>query len=181
MHQQDDVDWTKFKYMVFDAPTHKGIYAERYAFSGNFLYSFFGPLLTFILFTEEMMKKSQSNNPYIELAAKQECIDMQHLEDFFQDIIKRGGEGIVLRDPASRYVPGRSNGFLKHKVGPSILSLFQHNSQSLSQIWKEISRRRSENCTENRYRPMGMRTVCTMLLFCLMLTYFIMQPKWYSV
>jgi len=24
------IDWTKFKYMVFDCPTHKGTYAERY-------------------------------------------------------------------------------------------------------------------------------------------------------
>ncbi len=84
-----------------------------------------------LLFTEEMMKNTQSNNPYIELAAKQECIDMQHLEDFFQDIIKRGGEGIVLRDPASLYVPGRSQGFLKHKVSSHY---FLFNSQSVSQI-----------------------------------------------
>jgi len=81
-------------------------------------------LNTHPILTEEMVKKNQSNNHYIELAAKQECIDKQHLEDFFQDIIKRGGEGIVLRDPASFYVPGRSNGFLKHKVRFSNISFF---------------------------------------------------------
>jgi len=24
------IDWSKFKYMVFDLPTHRGTYAERY-------------------------------------------------------------------------------------------------------------------------------------------------------
>ena len=27
-----------------------------------------------------------------------------------------GGEGIILRDPAAPYQPGRSPGYLKHKV-----------------------------------------------------------------
>jgi len=44
------------------------------------------------------------------------CLDMNHLEVFFQDIIDQGGEGIILRDPSSSYQSGRSKGFLKHKV-----------------------------------------------------------------
>ena len=31
----NEIDWTKFKYMVFDIPTHKGTYEERYALLGN--------------------------------------------------------------------------------------------------------------------------------------------------
>lgn len=34
----------------------------------------------------------------------------------FQDILDKGGEGVILRDPASPNEPGRSPGFLKHKV-----------------------------------------------------------------
>jgi len=26
-----EIDWTQFKYMVFDVPTHRGTYQERYA------------------------------------------------------------------------------------------------------------------------------------------------------
>lgn len=29
-----NADWTKFKYVVFDVPNHKGTYAERYNDSG---------------------------------------------------------------------------------------------------------------------------------------------------
>jgi len=38
------------------------------------------------------------------------------LNEFFQDIMDRGGEGIILRNPSTPYQPGRSQGFLKHKV-----------------------------------------------------------------
>ena len=53
---------------------------------------------------------------YVEVAQKQECQDMQHLEKFFQDVIDKGGEGIILRDPEAGLQPGRSAGYLKHKV-----------------------------------------------------------------
>lgn len=29
-----DIDWTRFRYMVFDMPNHKGMYQERYAALG---------------------------------------------------------------------------------------------------------------------------------------------------
>jgi ATP-dependent DNA ligase len=38
------------------------------------------------------------------------------MQQFLQDIIDEGGEGIILRDPLCPYRPGRSGGFLKHKV-----------------------------------------------------------------
>ena len=46
----------------------------------------------------------------------QECKGANHMEDFFQTVIDTGGEGLILRDPAAVLVPGRSNGYLKHKV-----------------------------------------------------------------
>ena len=52
----------------------------------------------------------------MQVAERQECTDMQHLERVFQDMIDRGGEGIILRNPKSMYQPGRSPGYLKHKV-----------------------------------------------------------------
>jgi len=33
------IDWTKFKFMVFDMPNHKGTYAERYAALGKVMLS----------------------------------------------------------------------------------------------------------------------------------------------
>jgi len=33
----DRIDWSRFKYMVFDIPTHKGSYEERFKDLGNLL------------------------------------------------------------------------------------------------------------------------------------------------
>ena len=57
--------------------------------------------------------------PYAEVAQKQVCEGVGQLEKVFQDILDTGGEGIILRDPSSPYEPGRSRGFLKHKVSLS--------------------------------------------------------------
>lgn len=65
------------------------------------------------------------DNPckYIEVAPKQECRDVVHLEAFFQDIVEKGGEGIILRDPKALPRPGRSPGYLKHKVSLNLFIL----------------------------------------------------------
>jgi DNA ligase-1 len=54
--------------------------------------------------------------PFIEIAPKEICRGMNHMQQFLQDIIDEGGEGIILRDPLAPYQPGRSLSFLKHKV-----------------------------------------------------------------
>ena len=53
---------------------------------------------------------------YIEVAPYLVCESTSHLEVLFQDIVDKGGEGIILRDPKAPYQPGRSPGYLKHKV-----------------------------------------------------------------
>jgi len=53
---------------------------------------------------------------FIGIAEKQVCRDIAHFESYFQDVIDKGGEGIILRDPHVLLQPGRSAGYLKHKV-----------------------------------------------------------------
>jgi DNA ligase-1 len=57
-----------------------------------------------------------SKVPWIDIAPKKVCKDRDHMQEFMQDIIDKGGEGIILRDPMSQYQAGRSAGYLKHKV-----------------------------------------------------------------
>ena len=52
----------------------------------------------------------------MELAPKRACTGVDHLDEYFQEVVDLGGEGVILRDPTSSYESGRSNGFLKHKV-----------------------------------------------------------------
>ena len=58
----------------------------------------------------------QQKREFLELAPKVECTDVPHLETLFQNIVDKGGEGIILRDPNANYHQGRSPGYLKHKV-----------------------------------------------------------------
>jgi len=77
---------------------------------------------------------NQKTLKYAELAPKRECTGMAELEVFLQDIVDAGGEGIILRDPAAPYQPGRSPGYLKHKVsgGVTPCSLFYYSFICLS-------------------------------------------------
>ena len=119
-HRMDNnkINWAKFRYMVFDTPTSKGNYAERYnhmrmLFSLSLSLSL-SPIYLFLCTGEALQGKTFK---YLTVAEYEVCKDTGHLDKMFQDLIMQGGEGVILRDPTSPYEPGRSSGFLKHKVG----------------------------------------------------------------
>jgi len=58
----------------------------------------------------------------MQVAPKEVCHDVAHLEQYFQTIVEEGGEGIILRDPQAVLKPGRSSGYLKHKVSKPFLT-----------------------------------------------------------
>jgi len=89
----DGVAWQRFAYMAFDAPLLPLSYFHRYA-----------ALLAL------------PSNRFMQVAPKEECKDIQHLERLMQDTIDGGGEGVILRNPEAMYESGRSRGFLKLKT-----------------------------------------------------------------
>ena len=122
------VDWTKFRYMAFDLPNHRGSYRERYAELGIFRFSYKKPLSYKY---QKVNRLSNKEGKYVKIAGTETCNGMDHLEKFFQDIIDRGGEGIILRDPDSPFQHGRSSGYLKHKVRSITLACTTtHNNNS---------------------------------------------------
>lgn len=64
--------------------------------------------------TGELVAKNECK--YVSVAEKEVCRGLEHLEAFFQDVLDKGGEGVILRDPLALLQPGRSPGYLKHKV-----------------------------------------------------------------
>jgi len=73
---------------------------------------------------------------YLDIAKKVVCEGVTHMEKMFHDILDGGGEGIILRDPSSPLVAGRSPGYLKHKV----FKLFPlENHLKLPLLFLEIS------------------------------------------
>jgi DNA ligase-1 len=78
----------------------------------------------------EVNELKENRPPFVEVAPKEVCKNMDHMQCFLQDIIDGGGEGIILRDPLAPYQSGRSLGFLKHKV-----SFFFFLSVSITDIF----------------------------------------------
>lgn len=105
--------------MVFDQPNHPGTYQQRFNSIGT-------PSLNLLLLLDlvadclyaiisvDHMKEHECK--YIGIAEKVVCQGNEHLESFFQDVIDKGGEGIILRDPQALLQPGRTTSYLKHKV-----------------------------------------------------------------
>ena len=88
-------EWEKITYMVFDIPSMKDTFESRYQYLERFL------------------NTHQSSS--IKLLEHTKCVNMEEMETKLDTIIKLGGEGIMLRQPKSEYVEGRSNTLLKVK------------------------------------------------------------------
>ncbi len=94
--RQDESElWKELKYMVFDAPSHQGVFEERVAF------------------IEETLKSL--NVAWLMAHAQERCTNTQHLREELARVEALGGEGLMMRQPKSRYEAGRSNTLLKVK------------------------------------------------------------------
>lgn len=100
---------------------------------------------------------------------------MKHMERFFQDVVDKGGEGIILRDPIALLQPGRSLGYLKHKVcfpGYIFLLLFfftrgctllflRNSGMQRRKLWgKQDNISGNVNCTHSLYPPPPFSCIC---------------------
>lgn len=128
-------EWTDIKYKVFDAPSYLQIFSNgEIKLKKRFEKKLFGimewiqkrPFHDGFLnqmrpFTETQVKlhqflptpraelHKQIRLPYSENAAK------QFLEDYVNQVIADGGEGVMLRNPSSLWAPTRSWSLLKYK------------------------------------------------------------------
>jgi ATP-dependent DNA ligase len=69
-----------------------------------------------------VQKFGDEGNRFIRVAPKQVCDNTDHLGQIFNDIMAKGGEGIILRNPLAPFTHGRCPGFLKHKVASKIIT-----------------------------------------------------------
>lgn len=85
-----DWRWQKVHYLIFDAPLFRGDFEAR---------------------LNELKKHKD-----IELIRQIICEGKNHLESFHKEVEAKGGEGVILRDPASLYEEGkRTKSYLKFK------------------------------------------------------------------
>jgi DNA ligase-1 len=96
VRRHDDTElWREIKFRIFDAPALDDPFEARI----EYLCESF----------------SRLRLPYAGILPQQRCRGIEHLHDELMQIIAQGGEGLMLREPGSRYEPGRSNTLLKVK------------------------------------------------------------------
>ncbi|MDH2997537.1 ATP-dependent DNA ligase [Pasteurellaceae bacterium LFhippo2] len=88
--------WHKLKLYVFDVPNAEGNLFERLAVLKQYL--------------------EQNPTPYIEIIEQIPVKNKEHLNQFFSQIQSLKGEGVVIRNPNSPYIEGRSAQILKYKT-----------------------------------------------------------------
>ena len=110
-----DEEWINIKYVVYDLPEDNNVFEVRvknlknvvdesnkawdiFQFSGEIQSSPFNSIESPIVFTEQVKIKS-----------------VKHLDDIYKSVLKNGGEGVMIKDPASHYEDKRSNYMLKYK------------------------------------------------------------------
>ena len=94
--QDKNEQWKTIRYLVFDAPAMSSAFEDRIAF----------------------LKASVSDwkNGFVTVHPHELCRDVAHLRDELQRVESLGGEGLMLRQPGSKYVSGRSSTLLKVKT-----------------------------------------------------------------
>ena len=96
VRRQDKSDlWRELAFVVFDAPAVDDLFEERLKFLRDAL--------------------GQQKSKFVQLLEQQRCRDLDHLRAELDRIDALGGEGLMLREPGSRYAAGRSATLLKVK------------------------------------------------------------------
>jgi len=97
VRRQDQSDhWKKIRYVVFDAPGEKHPFEQR------------------MEYLADLMQGLQSD--FVALHTQQLCQNIAHLQQELNRVESLGGEGLMLRQPGSKYVAGRSSSLLKVKT-----------------------------------------------------------------
>ncbi len=96
VRRQDKSDlWKEVRYLVFDAPAHGGAFEERVAFLSDL--------------------SRRWKTAYAAIHEHTLCQGVDHLREELARVEALGGEGLMLRQPRSKYVAGRSATLLKVK------------------------------------------------------------------
>lgn len=87
--------WKEISYVVFDAPALKGPFEERLEYLADAL---------------------GNHTPSANALEHVVCEGLDHLQNELSRVESLGGEGLMLREPGSKYVAGRSSTLLKVKT-----------------------------------------------------------------
>ncbi|MFC3031109.1 DNA ligase [Pseudoalteromonas fenneropenaei] len=93
--QINEQKWHKVQFLVFDAPSKAGSFSERYLYFSRLL--------------------SDLNISHVSAILQRQVTDKAELELWLQQVIARGGEGLMLHHKAALHRDGRSDALMKYK------------------------------------------------------------------
>jgi DNA ligase-1 len=97
VRRQDKSDhWKKIRYLVFDAPALAAPFEERLQFLAESV--------------------ARIGSEFVLPHEHERCLNLEHLRTELARVESLGGEGLMLRQPCSKYEPGRSTTLLKVKT-----------------------------------------------------------------
>ncbi|MCA9110355.1 MAG: DNA ligase [Planctomycetaceae bacterium] len=97
VRRQDKSDqWKQIRYVLFDAPAMEATFEER------------------LQFVEETVADAGAD--FVQALEHLRCETIKHLRKELERIESLGGEGLMLREPGSKYESGRSTSLLKVKT-----------------------------------------------------------------
>ena len=94
--QADDAAWRTIRFMVFDLPAHGGTFDERI------------PVLQSVV--------AQIGQDWVQAVEQRRVADAETLQRWLKDIVRQGGEGLMLHRGASWYRAQRNDDLLKFKL-----------------------------------------------------------------
>lgn len=95
MDKNPSKNWENITYNIFEVPNAKGDFIQRLQKLKNWL--------------------EKNPNRYIKIIPQEEVKSKENLDNFFNKIISKKGEGVILKDPKKKYFTGRSPFILKLK------------------------------------------------------------------
>lgn len=93
--EPDEAAWRSVKYLVFDAPAHPDVFAQRVVFLQSTL--------------------AQAQVPWLMPVVQSELRDARALQALLQDTVRQGGEGLMLHRADAMWRPGRTDALFKLK------------------------------------------------------------------
>ena len=93
MRTNNEMKWNLASFCAFDVPEVNKPFEDRISYL-----------------------KSLPLNKYVNVVEMIECKGRDHLKEMYENIVRNGGEGVMLREPGSYYKSGRSTTLAKYKV-----------------------------------------------------------------
>ncbi|WP_440055217.1 DNA ligase [Pseudoalteromonas sp. T1lg65] len=94
-HNSTSEQWRSVSYLVFDAPNANDIFSERYK--------------TYKDLIDKIAK------PHIKAVEQRSFATKPELDRFFQQVLNKGGEGVMLHHQNAIHINGRSSNLMKYK------------------------------------------------------------------